>query len=695
MHLDLTLKTKVGAAFALAFALAVAVGAVALLATRDLRDRLVDVAERDVASATAVGAFSEAHTAVMRRLNGFALGVDLTLAQRANAYDKTDEAARRYDEAAERYRAIPHGPAVQAAWRALEASDRAFRRSAQDALQAARERDRAAAAGATPEATRAADARVRALWERASEEVKGADRDLQQLSAAQVAETAAHVEDGRRAAAGAVAAAVALLAAAGALLLGLGWGVARAVGRSVRVLALEAERLSGAVGRGSLDERGAPALVAPEFRPVVTGLNGIMDAFLEPIRRSNGLVEELADGRVPPVIEARYAGEFEAVKQRWNALFEATRRRTDDVAKLLAAAREGRLDVRVDASGYRGYNGKTVEDLNAVLDTIDAPLVEATAVLERLAERDLTARMQGAYPGDYGRIKAAVNATAQALQDALARVATTTAGVSAASAQIAASSQAVAAGASEQAASLEETSSQLEAMAAAVKSSAGSAQQASALAQAARGMAGEGATAMEQMASAMARIRASAEGTSQIIKDINEIAFQTNLLALNAAVEAARAGEAGRGFAVVAEEVRSLALRSKEAATKTEELIRDSVRQTGEGDATARAVARKLGEITGSVAQVTDLVTEIAASSREQSSGIEQVARAVEQMNAVTQQNASSSEQSSAAALQLSGQSDELSALVGGFRLEAGGRLARPEAARARSSALARAGASA
>ncbi|HEX7489395.1 MAG TPA: methyl-accepting chemotaxis protein, partial [Anaeromyxobacteraceae bacterium] len=169
---------------------------------------------------------------------------------------------------------------------------------------------------------------------------------------------------------------------------------------------------------------------------------------------------------------------------------------------------------------------------------------------------------------------------------------------------------------------------------------------------------------------AMRAITDSGARTSKIIKSIDEIAFQTNLLALNAAVEAARAGEAGRGFAVVAEEVRSLALRSKEAANKTEALIRESVKQAGEGETTSSHVSGKLGEIVGVIGKVNDIVAEIAASSKEQAVGIDQVTKAVGQMDQVVQQNAANSEEASSSAQELSGQAEELAATVGSFQLD-------------------------
>jgi len=374
-------------------------------------------------------------------------------------------------------------------------------------------------------------------------------------------------------------------------------------------------------------------------------------------------------GAVPKAFPGKFEGEMQRAADMSKAFTDMINLRNTDVNMLLEACLQGRLEARADTSKYNGYNGKLVDALNSVLAAARRPILEATGVLERIADRDLTARVGGSFPGDYGRIQKAVNDTAQALHEALAHVSRSTGSLSGAAGQISASTQAVASGATEQASSLEETSSSLESMTSMVKASADNAQQASALAQSARATAGEGAEAMQEMSGAMEKIRASAEGTSQIIKDINEIAFQTNLLALNAAVEAARAGDAGRGFAVVAEEVRSLALRSKDAANKTEALIRESVRQSGEGDATAKLVAGKLTEITGMVGKVTDIVAEIAASAREQANGIAQVTSAVSQMNQVTQQNAASSEQASSAAIQLTGQAEELGGVVSSFRL--------------------------
>lgn len=50
-----------------------------------------------------------------------------------------------------------------------------------------------------------------------------------------------------------------------------------------------------------------------------------------------------------------------------------------------------------------------------------------------------------------------------------------------------------------------------------------------------------------------------------ILKFVQSVGNKTNLIGLNAAIEAARAGEAGRSFKIVANEIRDLAIRSKQS----------------------------------------------------------------------------------------------------------------------------------
>ena len=78
---------------------------------------------------------------------------------------------------------------------------------------------------------------------------------------------------------------------------------------------------------------------------------------------------------------------------------------------------------------------------------------------------------------------------------------------------------------------------------------------------------------MEKMVSSLEESSIEILNVVQIVK---EIADQTNLLALNSAIEAARAGEHGKGFAVVSDEVRKLAMQTKQAVDTIHQLISNS-----------------------------------------------------------------------------------------------------------------------
>jgi methyl-accepting chemotaxis protein len=666
------LITRVIAGFAVAMLTALGIGAVAWSGVVEIERETALVAEEGFPGYEALTGMDRAQTDASEHLNALALRWMVGKEERAALQAEIEEALRTLAEKRKAYDALPRSEEAQAVWRDLQPRVDAWLTAVEALRSAERERDQVLAAGEVHDGAvmDRLEERIAERWAASRRAVKPLDegfdalmvRTADDVAGAHVAADRATTESRSR-----------LLWALGlgtSLLAGLVWALARSVHRVVAALCAEERRLTDAVQAGELAVRADPGAVGPEFRPVIDGLNHTMDAFLAPLRQSADYMDRLSRGVLPPPIAETYQGEFETTKQALNRSIAAVGRMVGDADALAAAAVEGRLAERADASRHEGEFRRIVEGLNRTLETVVAPLAEATAALERLAAKDLCARIDSDHPGEYAKIKVAFNATAAALHDTLAQAAESAAQVSSAASQIASASQGVANGASEQASALEETSSSLESMASMTKGSADNAQQANGLAQTARTAATEGASAMEQMALAMAKIRASADHTSQIIKDINEITFQTNLLALNAAVEAARAGDAGRGFAVVAEEVRSLALRSKEAAQKTEALIHDSVKQTEEGVRTTKLVQAKLSEIGGSIAKVGDIVAEITASAKEQAVGIEQVTRAVGEMDKVTQQNAASSEESSSAAAELSSQASELAELVAAFQLE-------------------------
>jgi methyl-accepting chemotaxis protein len=682
-------KGRILVGFGAGVAVAVLAGLAAALSAKQVADELDHVGEGVLPATQAIGNMNTSQEVLLRSLSTLAhRGLD-SPRLRAWLFEDAETSFREIDGAVAALEAHPSSPEAAQHWKTVAPGYHAFQRHARDLLGILREAERSTAQGPGSPAERVWPALLRLL-----EEMPPIDRDLSALAdqadrdARAARATAAAV---KRRALATIAVAVSLGALALAL---LGWLLARSIGRTVAVLLRETRAITEAVSRGTLGVRAQVAAVDPEFQGIPEGINATLDAYDQAFQLSADCIGRFSRGELPARITAAYQGTFEVVKRDWNALIDMVARRGEDMRMLLDAAAQGKLSVRADLSRYQGFNAQMLAAVNALLDSMSDPLVEMRRVLHRLAQHDLTARVEGSYRGDFAAIQEDVNLTAAALEKALSQVAQAAEEVAQAATQIASTSNQVADGAAVQVTHLEETSRMLDGIAGAASAASGSAQEATRVAGSVRDAAQGGAAAMATMTEAMGRIRLAAEGTSQIIRDVSEIAFQTNLLALNAAVEAARAGEAGRGFAVVAEEVRSLALRAKDAAGRTEGLIRDSVREAASGEEQARAAAGSLGRIVEMASQAAALVSGIAEVVRGQAAEVAQVRTAVTEAEAVTQRNAAHAEESSSAAAELSSQSAELDAMVGTFRLGRGqgrGALAGPPAAERGPGPLARA----
>jgi methyl-accepting chemotaxis protein len=316
--------------------------------------------------------------------------------------------------------------------------------------------------------------------------------------------------------------------------------------------------------------------------------------------------------------------------------------------------------------------------------SITRPINEAVKVTGRLAEGDLTVRLENDSKDEVGQLMASMQTMIGKLSGIISEVNTASDALNNAAAQVSATAQSLSQASSEQAASVEETTASVEQMTASITQNTENARVTDGMATKSSQEAVEGGSAVKETVDAMQQIAGK-------IGIIDDIAYQTNLLALNAAIEAARAGEHGKGFAVVAAEVRKLAERSQVAAQEIGQLAGSSVKM-------AEKAGKLLDEMVPSIKKTSDLVQEIAAASSEQSSGVSQINGAMGQLNKATQQNASAAEELAATAEEMGGQAGQLQDLMSFFKIgDHDGRTAavRPTAQATRTAASAKRGSTA
>ena len=427
------------------------------------------------------------------------------------------------------------------------------------------------------------------------------------------------------------------------------------------------ERLKSAGAQLVSDNPGNPQLA--ELIATQDKLLGEYAAAIDPIAVQ--LKEAKMDASAGLAYAQRANDTLEALQANASALLKAQHAHADqlraDIAAETAAAAWARLAL-VAATLL-----VVLPLMVATLRTVCGPLDRAVLVTRRIADGDLTSRIDTRGSDEPARLLQGLADMQAALSRLVGQVRASSASIEAASREVASGNLDLSHRTEQAAKHLQSTASAMEELSAKVRHSAESAATANHLAGSASSVAERGGTVVGDVVATMTDIHGSSQRIADIIATIDGIAFQTNILALNAAVEAARAGEQGRGFAVVAGEVRSLAQRSAGAAREIKQLIGASVERVDAGTRLVNNAGGTMGEIVASVQKVRDMIGGITAVSGTQSQDLAQISGAITQLDQVTQQNAALVEESAAAAESLKAQAEALAAVVATFRLQGEG----------------------
>ncbi len=329
---------------------------------------------------------------------------------------------------------------------------------------------------------------------------------------------------------------------------------------------------------------------------------------------------------------------------------------------------QGNTDYKGNADNFNGGYRDIVDGINKTVKEIISVVRSGYGTMQKLADGDLTARIEQDFIGTYNRYKNYINNLGESLHNVVSEVSIAISSTENASNEISSSVEEMAAGAEEQSQQTSEVASAVEEMTRTILDNTHSATLAAETAKESGLKAKQGgevvketvegmikiADVVNKSATTVAALGKSSDQIGEIVQVIDDIADQTNLLALNAAIEAARAGDQGRGFAVVADEVRKLAERTTKATKEIETMIKKIQKDTNEAVVSmkqgtkevdkGRELAAKAGEVLEDIIrgaeQTSDIVAQVAAASEEQSSAAEQISKNIDAISTVTQQSA-------------------------------------------------------
>jgi methyl-accepting chemotaxis protein len=182
------------------------------------------------------------------------------------------------------------------------------------------------------------------------------------------------------------------------LAIGLGWFIARMISNPVKRLVAVADKL--ALGDVNVN-------IQVQSKDEVGALSQSFALLANHIRSCAQAAAKISAGDMS--VQIAIQSDSDVLGKSLQSCIDNITALVTDTNLLVAAAVEGRLDTRADASKHSGDYRKIVEGVNKTLDSVIGPLNVAAEYVERISKGDIPPKITDVYQGDFNQIKNNLN----------------------------------------------------------------------------------------------------------------------------------------------------------------------------------------------------------------------------------------------------------------------------------------------
>ena len=185
------------------------------------------------------------------------------------------------------------------------------------------------------------------------------------------------------------------------------------------VAMLELDGMIQASREGNLTKRANVNRFVGDWRILMAGTNTILDESMGPVNQQLDVLQKMAEGTLTARVTENFKGDHNRIKNAINRVAEIADKAMLEMDGMIQASKDGDLSKRADVNRFVGDWRILMAGTNTILDEAIGPVNVQAAILQKMAEGTLTARVAENFKGDHNRIKDAINRVAEIADTAM------------------------------------------------------------------------------------------------------------------------------------------------------------------------------------------------------------------------------------------------------------------------------------